>query len=82
MRKKLGIFCAGMNQQEFNTAVQDSLHPDIFYHAEIVHCGGKLNFDKISLIDKITVKRKLGITESIEIKKDVEMKAFIEWVNK
>lgn len=79
--KKLGMFCAGMNKQEFHLAVQNSLPVEFFYRAKIVHCGGKINFAQLSLLQKLTVKRRLGIKASVSLEKKEEMTKFIAWVN-
>ena len=64
--RKLGLFCAGMNKEEFHIAVQDSLPVDIFYHAEIVHCGGVIDYAKLNLREKYTIWRRLKIRKSLE----------------
>ena len=79
--KKIGIFCAGMNKEEFYLAVQNSLPPEIFYRAQIVHCGGKIDYTKLSIIQKLTIKRRLGINSSVELEKTEDMLEFIDWVN-
>ncbi|QMS84817.1 flavodoxin domain-containing protein [Candidatus Xianfuyuplasma coldseepsis] len=81
MDKRLGIFCAGMNTAEFNLAVQTSLPPDIFYHAQIVHCGGKIDYKSLSLKDKFTVRRRLGLKENKEIHNELKVEEFLKWVN-
>lgn len=63
--RKLGLFCAGMSKEEFHIAVQDSLPPNIFYHAEIVHCGGVIEYSKLTLRDKYTIWRRLKIRKSL-----------------
>lgn len=82
MNKRLGIFCAGMNIQEFNLAVQTSLPPDIFYHAQVVHCGGKIDYKSLSLRDKFKVRRRLGLKEDKEINNEQKIQEFLKWVNK
>ena len=82
LKRKLGIFCAGMNQSEFNFAVQESLPPDIFYHAEIVHCGGKIELKKLTIKEKLIIRRKLGIKKSEEVNHTGSMKKFLEWAKK
>ena len=66
LERKLGLFCAGMNKEEFHIAVQDSLPANIFYHAEIVHCGGVINYPKLNLREKYTIWRRLKIRKSLE----------------
>lgn len=78
LKKPLGIFCSGMNKEEFNYAVQNSLPAEIFYHSTIVHSGGKVDFTKLSFFDKRTIKRRLGITSSIESTNTKELNDFIE----
>ncbi|KFZ26582.1 MAG: protoporphyrinogen oxidase [Candidatus Izimaplasma bacterium HR2] len=63
--KELGLFFSGMSRSEFHIAIQDSLPPNIFYHANIVHCGGVVEFSKLSWKDKRTIKRRLEIKESV-----------------
>lgn len=79
LKKRLGIFCAGMNKEEFNKAVQESIPPNIFYHAEIVHCGGKIEYKKLSLKEKFTVWRYLGITKSDEYDNMNDVSSFLHW---
>lgn len=62
--KQLGLFIAGMSREEFHTAIQKSLPPNIFYHAKIVHCGGVIEYSKLSLKDKYTLWRRLHIKKS------------------
>ena len=69
LEKKLGVFCAGMNSKEFHTAVQDSLPPNVFYHAEIVHCGGVIDYKKLNIKEKLTLWRRLKIRKSEELEK-------------
>jgi menaquinone-dependent protoporphyrinogen oxidase len=80
MKKKLGIFCAGMNREEFNLAVQNSLPPDIFYHANIVHCGGQIDMDKLSFKQKFTIRRRLGIKENSKVENPGKIDEFVKWV--
>ena len=82
LKKKLGIFCAGMNKEEFNHAVQNSLPPDIFYHANIVHCGGKIDYSTLSIKEKFTIRRRLGIKSDAHIENEDKMAEFIKWVKK
>lgn len=63
--RKLGLFCSGVNKEEFHIAVQDSLPPDIFYHADIVHCGGVIDYPKLTLKEKYTIWRRLKIRKSL-----------------
>ena len=79
--KKLGIFCAGINKEEFNKAVQNSIPPEIFYKAQIIHCGGKITYPQLSFIEKMTVKRKFGVTQSTHVENKDELLEFIQWVN-
>lgn len=65
LKKKLGIFCSGMNPSEFSLAVQSSLPPNIFYHAEIVNCGGIIDYPRLSFREKYTIWRRLKIRESL-----------------
>lgn|GEM_PF-2001594 len=81
LNKKLGIFCAGMNKEEFSMAVQNSLPPDVFYHAEIVHCGGRIEYKKLTFREKLTLRRRLGIKKSENMSNENEVESFIEWVN-
>ena len=80
MQKRLGIFCAGMNIEEFNLAVQTSLPADIFYHAQIVHCGGKIDYKSLSFMDKMKVRRRLGIKDDKEFMNDLKIDEFLKWV--
>ena len=64
LEKELGLFCAGMNKEEFHKAIQDSLPPNIFYHAKIVHCGGVIDYPKLSWRDKYTVWKRLRIRKT------------------
>jgi menaquinone-dependent protoporphyrinogen oxidase len=82
LKKRLGIFCSGMNSAEFNQAVQKSLPPDIFYDAELVHCGGRVIFKELSFWDKRTIKRRLGITEDEILENTEKMEEFIKWIKK
>lgn len=77
--KKLGIFCAGMNTKEFNLAVQESLPGEIFLHAEIVHCGGKIVYQSLSWVDKRTVKKRLGITSSEHLDYQHKLDELVKW---
>jgi menaquinone-dependent protoporphyrinogen oxidase len=79
-QKRLGIFCAGMNIPEFNEAIQESLPPDIFYHAYIVHCGGRIIYESLSFKDKFTIKRRLGIKEDTLVSCDDKMQEFLSWI--
>ncbi len=79
MKKRLGIFCAGMNTEEFNYAVQESMPPDIFYEAKIVHCGGRIKYKNLSLKEKFIVRRRLGIKHDEEINNSEKMEQFINW---
>lgn len=81
MDKKLGFFCAGMNKEEFLSAIQKSLPAEIFYRAQTVHCGGEIDFPKLSLLQKVTVKRRLGIKDSVVLNKEDDVEEFIKWVN-
>ena len=65
LERKLGLFCAGMSKEEFHIAVQDSLPPNIFYHADIIHCGGVVDFPKLTLREKYTIWRRLKVRKSI-----------------
>ncbi len=69
LNKKLGIFVSGMAEKEFHIAVQDSLPPNIFYHAEIVDCGGVLNYSMLTLREKYTIWRRLKIRKSLSNEK-------------
>ena len=69
LEKELGLFCAGMNSEEFHIAVQDSLPPNIFYHADIVHCGGVIDYKRLNLREKFTIWRRLRIRKSQEAEK-------------
>lgn len=79
LKKRLGIFCAGMNKAEFNLAIQSSLPPNVFYHAEIVHCGGKIEYDTLSRKEKKIVRKRLGITDSKSIDNVESMQLFLKW---
>ena len=78
--KKLGIFCAGMNTEEFNKAMQQSLPSDIFIHAEIVHCGGKINYETLSRKEKRILKRRLGIKESNHLDYSYKLDELVKWI--
>lgn len=65
LEKKLGLFCAGVNKEEFHIAVQDSLPAEIFYHADIVYCGGVIDYHRLSLKEKYTIWRRLKIRRSL-----------------
>lgn len=80
LNKKLGIFCAGMNTKEFNMAMQESLPGDIFLHAEIIHCGGRIQYDALSKKEKRVVKKRLGITQSDSLEYPHKIDAFIKWI--
>jgi|LGVE01.1.fsa_nt_gb menaquinone-dependent protoporphyrinogen oxidase len=80
LSKKLGIFCAGIHTEEFNKAVQNSIPPEIFYNAQIIHCGGKITYPELSFLDKLTLRRRLGIKESTTVENKEEMLEFIQWV--
>lgn len=79
LKKRLGIFCAGMNTEEFNYAIQESMPPDIFYEAKIIHCGGRIKYKNLSLKEKFTVRRRLGIKDDAEINNTDKMEQFIKW---
>lgn len=79
--KKLGIFCAGMNTKEFNKAMQESLPADIFIHAEIIHCGGRIVYETLKWKEKRILKRRLGITASDHLDYSHKLEELIKWVN-
>jgi len=79
LNKRLGIFCAGMDTEDFNYAVQESMPPDIFYEAKIIHCGGRIDYKRLSLKDKFTVRRKLGIKSDKEVHNEQKLEQFIKW---
>jgi len=63
---KLKLFFTGMNKGEYHIAVQYSLPVDVFYHAEIVFCGGIIDYSRLTLRDKYTVWRRLKIRSSVD----------------
>ncbi len=79
--RKLGVFCAGMNTQEFNQAMQESLPGEIFLHAEIVHCGGRINYDTLSWKEKRILKKRLGIKKSDFLDYSFKLNELVKWVN-
>ena len=79
--KKLGIFCAGMNTEEFNRAMQGSLPSDIFIHAEIIHCGGRINYEMLSWKEKRIIKKKLGIKNNEYLDYSHKLEEMIKWAN-
>lgn len=79
LEKELGLFCSGMNRVEFHTAIQDSLPPNIFYHAKIVHCGGVIDYSLLTLKEKYTIWRRLRIKGTI---KDEMLDSLDELINK
>lgn len=82
LKKRLGIFCSGMNSAEFNQAVQNSLPPDIFYDSELVHCGGRINYKSLSFKERRIIKRRLGITHDEVLENSQKMDEFIKWIKK
>jgi menaquinone-dependent protoporphyrinogen IX oxidase len=82
LKKKIALFSSGMNEEEFNIAIQDSVPPEIFYNAFIVYCGGKINYEELSKKEKRILKRRLGITSDTEIKKMDRASSIINWINK
>ena len=64
--KKLKIFCSALDKSDFNHALQTSLDPDIFYHAEIANSGGKIQLSKLSFFEKRLIKKRINITEDVD----------------
>lgn len=79
--RKLAVFCAGMNTGEFNQTMQESLPGEIFLHAEIVHCGGRINFDTLNRKEKRVLKKRLGIKNSDFLDYFYKLDELAKWVN-
>lgn len=79
--KRLGVFCAGMNTKEFNRAMQESLPGEIFLHAEIVHCGGLIEYHSLKWLERRFVKKRFGITETTLLDYSYKLDELVKWVN-
>ena len=64
--KEFGIFCAGLNKNEFSNALQNSLDPEIFYHAKIVLSGGKVKLEDLTFFERRKIKKRINVRENIE----------------
>ncbi len=76
--RKLGLFCSGLSKEEFHIAVQDSLPPNIFYHADIIHCGGVLDYSLLNWKEKYTIWRRLKIRKSLADENYESLDALVE----
>ncbi|MBU1020326.1 MAG: flavodoxin domain-containing protein [Firmicutes bacterium] len=66
LSKKFGIFCAGLNKNEFSNALQKSIDPEIFYHAKIVLAGGRVILENLTFFEKRKIKKRINVSEDIE----------------
>jgi len=80
LQKRLGVFCSAMNIQEFNIAMQERIPVEVFIHAKIIHCGGEVDFEKLTRKEKKIIKRRLGITQSASLKGKSKLDDLINWV--
>ena len=62
LKKRLKLFLSALDASDFNNAVQNSLDPDIFYHAKKTNTGGKVVFDSLSYFEKRSLKKRINIT--------------------
>lgn len=78
--KRLGIFCAAMNSEEFNKAMQERVPVEVFIHAKIIHCGGQVDFETLKRKEKRILKKRLGITKSESLKGKSKLDDLVKWV--
>jgi len=63
LKKPLGMFCSGLDKEDYLNALQTSLLPEIFYHAKIVCPGGRVILDNLSFFEKRKIKKRISITK-------------------
>lgn len=66
LKKELGMFYSGMKYEDFSKTVQNSLPPEIFYHASIIHSGGAYYFEKLNFINRFFIKRIAKVYKTTE----------------
>ena len=65
MKKSIHLFCCGIDKQDYERAIQESLDPDMFYHIDYFCPGGEVRYDELTKKEKKIIKKRIGITKSV-----------------
>ncbi len=82
LKKQLFMFCSALDKSDFNHALQESIHPDIFYHAKIINCGVQIDFRKLNKSEKKELKKRFDVVEDIYVYDEQEIIEFINMSKK
>lgn len=64
--RELGIFCSALDKKDYLNALQESLEPEIFYHAKKILCGGKVTISELNYFERRKLRKRINIVEDTE----------------
>ncbi len=65
MRKEVKLFCTCVDNDDFTSALQNSIHPELFYHAKYVCPGGEIKYDQLTNKEKKLLQKRINVDRSM-----------------
>lgn len=78
LKQKLKIFCSALDKTDFNNALQNSIDPEIFYHATIINCGGEVVLSSLKKSEKKELKNRLNVQNDVYVFNEKEVLQLIK----